>query len=116
MSDLDEIKQRRMEELQRQMQQQQQTPDYQQMQQQQAQMEQMEQQKRAALKKILTPEARQRLANLRLAKPQMVEQFEMEIIQLAQMGRLKLPINDDTLKQILLQSEKGKREINITRK
>ncbi len=65
---------------------------------------------------ILTPEARSRLAHLRLTNPEMVEQIELQIIQLAQMGRINSKITDDQLKQLLQNLVGQKREINITRK
>ncbi|MEM1589078.1 MAG: DNA-binding protein [Candidatus Bathyarchaeia archaeon] len=84
--------------------------------QQKAQMEQqLELQKQAILKRILTPEARQRLANLKLVKPEFTAQFELQLIQLAQMGKLPIPLTDEQLKQILIQLQSQKREIKIRR-
>jgi len=78
--------------------------------------QQLEAQKRQAMIQILTPEARGRLANLRLTRPEMVEQIELQLIQLAQMGRVKSKITDDQLKQLLKNLAGQKREIQITRK
>jgi len=64
---------------------------------------------------ILTPEARQRLANLRLVKPELVAQLEEQLIQLANTGRIKMPITDETLKQILLRLSSSRRRIRIRR-
>ena len=58
-------------------------------------------QKRMLLHRILTPEARQRLDNLRLVKPELVEALENQLIALAQSGRIKVPITDEELKRIL---------------
>jgi len=81
-----------------------------------AQMEQqLEMQKQAILKSILTPEARQRLTNLKLVKPEFTAQLEMQLIQLAQMGKLPVPLTDEQLKQILIQLQTQKREIKIRR-
>lgn len=81
-----------------------------------AQMEQqLELQKQAILKNILTPEARQRLANLKLVKPEFTAQLELQLIQLAQMGKLPIPLTDEQLKQILIQLQSQKREIKIRR-
>jgi programmed cell death protein 5 len=81
-----------------------------------AQMEQqLEMQKQAILKTILTPEARQRLANLKLVKPEFTAQLELKLIQLAQMGKLPVPLTDEQLKQILIQLQTQKREIKIRR-
>jgi len=73
-----------------------------------------ERQKRALLKKILTPEARQRLANIRYAKPQFAEEVELLLIQLAQQGKLKIPVDEATLVK-LLKSLSRKRETKIRR-
>lgn len=65
-------------------------------------------QKEAVLRQIITYEARQRLSRLRLVKPEFVEQIEMQLIQIAQSGRVKLPIEDKQLKQILIQLQPSK--------
>ncbi len=57
--------------------------------------------KEAYLRTILTPEARQRLNNLKLVRPELVEKLEIQLIQLAQSGQIKTPIDDETLKEIL---------------
>jgi programmed cell death protein 5 len=117
MSELDEIKRRRMQQLQQQLAaQQQQGQNLQQIQQEQQMQQKYEEEKKNALRQILTPEARQRLANLRLTKPDFVSAIEMQLIQLAQAGRIKIPVSDATLKQILIQATGKKREIHITRK
>jgi programmed cell death protein 5 len=84
--------------------------------QQQAQMEQqVELQKQALLKKILTPEARQRLTNLRMVRPEFTDQLELQLIQLAQQRKLPIPVTDAQLKQILVQLQAQKRETKIRR-
>jgi len=81
-----------------------------------AQMEQqLELQKQAILKSILTPEDRQRLSNIKLVKPEFTAQLELQLIQLAQTGRLPIPLTDEQLKQILMQLQSQKREIRIRR-
>ncbi|MGQ9479134.1 MAG: DNA-binding protein [Thermoproteota archaeon] len=50
---------------------------------------------------FLTPEARSRLNNLRLIKPQLADQVEKYLIVLAQQGKLKIPVEDADLKEIL---------------
>jgi programmed cell death protein 5 len=77
--------------------------------------QQIEAQKQALLKQILTPEARQRLTNLKMVKPEFTDQLELQIIQLAQMGRIPIPLSDAQLKQILIQLQSRKRETKITR-
>ncbi|MFB3888644.1 MAG: DNA-binding protein [Candidatus Bathyarchaeia archaeon] len=82
----------------------------------QAQAEQdLEAQKQALLRQILSPEARQRLTNLKMVKPEFTENLELQLIQLAQTGKIPTPLSDTQLKQILLQLQSRKRETKITR-
>lgn len=82
---------------------------------QQVQMEQWELQKEALLRKILTPEARQRLTNLKMVRPEFTDQLELQLIQLAQQGKLPIPLTDEQLKQILIQLQTRRRETKIRR-
>ena len=77
--------------------------------------QQMENQKQALLSKILAPEARQRLNNLKMVKPEFAEQIEMQLIEMAQTGKLPIPLSDAQLKQILVQLQSRKRETKIRR-
>ncbi|MDR0471191.1 MAG: DNA-binding protein [Nitrososphaerota archaeon] len=77
--------------------------------------QQIEQQKQALLAKILSPEARQRLNNLKMVKRDFAEQIEMQLIEMAQTGRLPIPLSDAQLKSILLQLQSRKRETTIRR-
>ncbi len=77
--------------------------------------QQYEAQKQALLKQILSPEARQRLANLKMIKQEFTEQLELQLIQLAQTGKLPVPVSDAQLKQILIQLQSRKREPTIRR-
>ncbi len=65
---------------------------------------------------ILTPEARSRLTNLKLAKPDLVNQIEIQLIQSAQSGSLRGKVTDEQLKVLLSQISGQKRQIHITRK
>ena len=76
---------------------------------------QLDAQKQALLSKILTPEARQRLNNLKMVKPEFAEQIELQLIELAQTGKLPIPLPDAQLKQILIQLQSRKREPTIRR-
>ena len=78
--------------------------------------QQLEEQKQALLRNILTPEARQRLTNLKMIKPEFTDQLELQLIQLAQTGKLPIPVADEQLKKILLQLQSRKRETTIRRK
>lgn len=77
--------------------------------------EQMERAKQALLRRVLTPEARQRLANLKMVKPEFASQLELQLIQVAQSGRIDLPIDDDKLKEMLRKLQSDKKEIQIRR-
>ena len=118
MSELDEIRQKRMAELQAQqaaMQNQVQQQAMAQAQQQEAQA-QFEAQKKQILAQIMTSEARNRLANLKLTKPELVNNIEIQLIQSAQAGSLRGKVTDEQLKVLLRQIAGQKREIKITRK
>lgn len=79
------------------------------------QQRQYEIQKKLAILQIMTPEARSRLANIRAAKPEFAEQLELQLIQLAQSGRLGSKITDAQLREILSRLQARKREFKIKR-
>ena len=72
-------------------------------------------QKQSLLREILTSDARQRLNRIKLVKPDFIAQLELQLIQIAQSGRVRLPINDEQLKQMLIQLQSGKRETKFRR-
>ncbi|MHA2059918.1 MAG: DNA-binding protein [Candidatus Ranarchaeia archaeon] len=72
-----------------------------------------EMQKQQAMRQILTPEARDRLNNIKLVKPELAQQIELQLIQLAQSGRLQAKIDDKQLKALLGQISSQKRESKI---
>ncbi len=76
----------------------------------------MRSKKKALIAQILTTEARSRLANLKLTKPELVNQIEIQLIQSAQAGSLRGKVTDEQLKVLLRQIAGQKREIKITRK
>ncbi|MBA1343461.1 MAG: DNA-binding protein [ANME-2 cluster archaeon] len=106
--ELEEIKRRRLEQMQ-----QQQAGTQHQAAQQQAQQQQVNEAKQTILRQILTPDARERLTSLKLARPQLAEQVEMQLISLAQSGRLQTMIDDAKLKVLLQQIQPKKREMKI---
>lgn len=81
--------------------------------QQQLQEEQINAQIRMIINKILTPEARQRLGNIRVAMPEFARSVEIFLIQLYQAGRLPKQVDDPMLKEILLKLKESKKEIRI---
>jgi programmed cell death protein 5 len=104
--EIEELRRRKLLELRRRLAQEQQR----------IQMEQqIEVQKQAALRRVLAPEARQRLTNLKIVKPEFAEQLELQLIQLAQQGRVDIPITDEQLKDILMKLQSGRRDIKIRR-
>ena len=77
--------------------------------------QQIEIQKQALLRRILTPDARRRLANLKMVKPEFTQQLELQLIQLAQQGKIAIPITDEQLKEILVRLQSGRRDLKIRR-
>ena len=76
----------------------------------------MEAKKEAILRTILTPQARSRLANIKMIRPAIAEQLENQLIMLAQEGRVATPITDSMLKRILASIDRQyRREIRIRR-
>jgi programmed cell death protein 5 len=69
-----------------------------------------------ALKTLLTAEARLRLNNVKMVKPDLAATVENYLFGLASQGRLKAQISDDQLKQILLSIQQPKRDFKINRK
>ena len=76
---------------------------------------QLERQKQALLRRILTPKARSRLTNLNMVKPEFTQQLELQLIQLAQQGRISIPISDEQLKELLVRLQSGRRDYKIRR-
>ena len=105
--ELEEIKRRKMLEL---LQRQQAEEE------EQARREEEELARQSILRQILEPEARERLANLRLARPDLARAVENQLILLAQSGRIVRKITDEELKEILRRLTSQKREIRIVRR
>lgn len=76
------------------------------------QQEQMKKQLKAVASKIMTPEARSRLGNIRAAKPDLASQIELQLVQLYRAGQIRDKITDDQLKE-MLKSLKSKKERDI---
>jgi len=82
----------------------------------QEQTKRLEAEKAMLMRQLLTPEARERLANLRMTRPDVVESVENQLIMLVQSGRITQQIDDFTLRQILRKVVPQKREIKIERR
>ena len=104
--ELEALRKRRMLELQQRMVEEQKQSQAQQ---------QLEGQKQVLLRRILTPEARSRLTNLKMVKPEFTQQLELQLIQLAQQGKIAIPITDEQLKELLVRLQSGRREYKIRR-
>ncbi len=68
------------------------------------------------LRRVMTPEARERLGRIRLAKPEVAQAVEQQVMALAATGRLTRPLDDGTLRALLERIMPERREINITRR
>ncbi|MHA2357164.1 MAG: DNA-binding protein [Candidatus Heimdallarchaeaceae archaeon] len=73
----------------------------------------LEAQKQAILRQLLTEEARQRLANVKLVRPQLAESVELRLIQLAQQGAVSEKLTDSQLKEILRKIQGQKRDTKV---
>jgi programmed cell death protein 5 len=67
------------------------------------------------LRMSLTSEARQRLANVKMVKPELAASIEEYVVQAASSGKLKKAIDDEQVKQMLLSLQEKKREMKIRR-
>lgn len=83
---------------------------------QQAEVDRRESERAELLRRILTPEARERLGRIRLAKPEVAQAVEQQVIALASSGRLQRAIDDATLRAILERIMPERRDIKITRR
>ena len=77
--------------------------------------EQINTQKEIMLKQILSSEARLRLNNVKMVKPELANLVENYLIGLSTQGKIQGQITDEQLKQILLSAQQPKREFKINR-
>ncbi|MFP4116526.1 MAG: DNA-binding protein [Candidatus Aenigmatarchaeota archaeon] len=61
----------------------------------------LEQQKKQALRKIMTKDARERLNRVKLADEAVAQQLETYLVQLSQSGQVREKIDEEKLKKIL---------------
>lgn len=82
-----------------------------------AQEQKLEEEKRNILRAILEPEARSRLDNLRIVRPELTNMIESQLIALYQQGRIER-VSDEQLKALLynLASKQKSTSIHIQEK
>ena len=68
------------------------------------------------LQVVLDPNARQRLMNIRLVKPELAAAVENYLISAASSGRINRPLSDDELKQLLIRLQQPKKDFKIERR
>ena len=71
--------------------------------------------KEQALRTLLSPQARLRLTNVRMVKPEFAAMVENYLIGMASQGKLNTQITDEQLKQILQSIQQPKRDFKINR-
>jgi len=82
----------------------------------QKQQKQFEEQRKLILRTVLTTDARERLGRIKVARPEIAENIENQLMTLAQSGRLKTKVTDEQLQELLKRILPKKRDIKITRK
>ncbi len=98
--DLEDIRRKKLEELQRQSEEQQK----------------YETARKQLFQQLLTKEARERLNNVRVAHPELAQKVELAIVQAVQSGQVKNVIDDELVKHLLISLQPKKRDFKITRK
>ena len=76
---------------------------------------QLKAQKEMMLKQVLSADARLRLNNVRMVKPDLADLVENYILNLTAQGKITGQISDDQLKQILLSAQQPKRDFKFNR-
>ena len=76
---------------------------------------QLKAQKETMLKQVLSSDARLRLNNVRMVKPELADLVENYILNLSVQGKITGQISDEQLKQILLSVQQPKRDFKFNR-
>ena len=61
------------------------------------------------------PEARMRLGNIRMVKPELADLVEQQLIGLATQGRIQSQLTDEQLRQLLSSIQQPKRDFKFSR-
>ena len=64
---------------------------------------------------LLDQDARQRLMNIRMVKPELALAVENYLITAASTGKLNRPLTDEELKQLLINLQQPKKQFRINR-
>jgi len=108
--ELDELRQKKMEQLQEQQGGEGQAEAAE------AQRQQAEAQKKAMLRKALTDGARKRLNTVQMSKPEFGEKVEQQVVALAQSGRLQGKIDEEKMKELLQEMKPDSQSFDIKRR
>jgi programmed cell death protein 5 len=81
-----------------------------------AQRQQAEAQKKAILRQHLTDGARKRLNTVKMSKPENGEKVEQQIIALAQSGRIQGKIDEEKMKELLRELTPDSKNFDIRRR
>ena len=76
---------------------------------------QLKAQKEIMLRQVLSGDARLRLNNVRMVKPELADLVENYILNLSVQGKISGQISDEQLKQILSSAQQTKRDFTINR-
>jgi len=76
---------------------------------------QLKAQKEMMLKQVLSSDARLRLNNVRMVKPDLADLVENYILNLTVQGKISGHISDEQLKQILSSAQQPKRDFKFNR-
>ena len=76
---------------------------------------QLKAQKEIMLKQVLSGDARLRLNNVRMVKPELADLVENYILNLSVQGKISGQISDEQLKQILSSTQQPKRDFKFNR-
>jgi len=68
-----------------------------------------------AMRTILTPEAKERLSRVELTRPEVAQGVKRHLVNLHNQGNLSVPVDDRTLKAVLVQLNSNRRESTIRR-
>lgn len=108
---LEELRQKKLEQLQDQQEGGGASEEAQQQQQQQA-----DAQKKAMLRQHLTDGARKRLNSVRMSKPDFAEQVERQVLALAKSGRIQGKIDEEKMKALLQELTPDQKSFDIKRR